>query len=131
MVRKSRDPLDRYLRAMREAAALWAYRAAYEARYFARTGRHQEVYAFWSEKDDARATRRRLLEYREWLAAAKRAGRYTGGTALRRVLPDGSTEPWDVRDAGEPLPSGAVAPAPGLELARRLFPRWWPRPRVR
>ena len=60
---------------------------------YAVTGQ-QQVYALVSEKDDAATTWHRLARYQAFLAQAKAAGRYDGAIDLKRVLPDGRTEPW-------------------------------------
>jgi hypothetical protein len=90
---KLRDPINRYLRATRLNARALTMRAAQEAAHFLATGQHQEIRGFFYEKDDERETRNRLTQYQQWLMAARRAGRYRGGTELRRVLASGRTEP--------------------------------------
>ena len=98
--------IDRYLHVVRASAAWWTARAAAEARHFLQTGEHQRLADWVAEKDDAAVTRHRLARYQEWLVAARRAGRYDGGTRLKRILPDGSSEPW-----GPPaLPAAGAAP---------------------
>ena len=104
----SDDPINRYIRTTRAFGLLLRRRAAQEARFFQRTGEHQGIDAFFHEKDDELETQYRLARYQDSLRAARRAGRYVGGTTLRRVLPDGTTEPWVA-----PLP-----PAPAKPPAR-------------
>ena len=91
---KPANAIDCYLYLMRESAAWWTARATAEARHFMRTGEHQRIGEWVGEKDDGAVTRRRLARYQEWLAAARVAGRYRGGTRLMRVLPDGSRVAW-------------------------------------
>ena len=80
---------------MRAYAAAKDRLAVEEARLFLRTGQHQRAVSFFQVlEDDNRVTARRLLAYQGHLQSAKRASRYDGGTKLRRVLPDGTTEPW-------------------------------------
>ncbi len=95
---KAARPIDRYLRNMRAYAAATDRLAVEEARLFLQTGQHQRPVSFFQVlEDDNRVTARRLLAYQGYLQSAKRAGRYDGGTRLRRVLSDGTTEPWAPR----------------------------------
>lgn len=113
----SAGAIDRYLHVVRASAAWWTARAAAEARHFMQTGEHQRLADWVAEKDDAAVTRHRLARYQEWLVAARRAGRYHGGTRLKRVLPDGAGEPW-----GPPAPlEGAADPG---RFTRALVALW-------
>lgn len=114
---KSAGAVDRYLNVVRASAAWWTARAAAEARHFMQTGEHQRLADWVTEKDDAAVTRHRLARYQEWLVTARRAGRYQGGTRLKRILPDGASEPW-----GPPAPSDGEAD-PG-RLGRALLAAW-------
>jgi hypothetical protein len=109
--------INRYLSVMRASAAWWTARAAAEARHFLETGEHQRLGEWVAEKDDADVTRRRLARYQAWLVAARRAGRYQGGTKLKRVLPDGTGVPWGSPALPEPRPTSG-------RLARSLAAFW-------
>ena len=112
---KDTDAIDRYIARMRTYARAATRLAAREAEFFRQTREHQPVTAFFHERHDAVRTARRLLAYQGYLWEARRVGRYHGGTRLRRVLPDGGTEPW--------APTEAVARDPDARLMRRLWPR--------
>jgi hypothetical protein len=88
------DAIGRYLAYMRVYADALTRKAEREARQHAATGEQQEISAFFHVRDDAQDTQARLERYVQRLRAARRAGRYAGGTTLRRVLPDGTTAPW-------------------------------------
>ena len=88
--RESIGPIGRYLEDMRRYALLATLRAEEEAHLFARTGQHQEIDAFFHVRNDERTTSLRLAQYEGQLRAARLAGRYKGGTVLRRVLPGGT-----------------------------------------
>ncbi len=88
------DAITRYVRAMAQYDAAVRRVVAREAASYVATGQQQQLYALVGEKDDAAATWHRLARYQAFLGHAKAAGRYDGATDLKRVLPDGRTEPW-------------------------------------
>ena len=96
-MRASGDAISRYVRAMAQYEAAVRRVVAREAAHYMVTGQQQQLYALVAEKDDAAATWHRLARYQAFLAQAKAAGRYDGATDLKRVLPDGKTEPWNPR----------------------------------
>ncbi len=110
---KSADAIDRYIAKTRMYARAAARLAAQEAQFYGDTGEYQRVTAFFHERDDAARTARRLLGYQAYLWEARQAGRYHGGTRLRRVLPDGTTEPWESPEA--------TSTAGRARLVRRLW----------
>ncbi len=95
-MKASGDAISRYVRAMAQYDAAVRRVVAREAAHYMATGQ-QQLYALVGEKDDAAATWHRLARYQAFLAQAKAAGRYGGATDLKRVLPDGRTEPWNPR----------------------------------
>ena len=107
--------IDRYIARSRAYARASTRHAAQEAAYFAQTGDYQRLVAFFHLWDDATTTSHRLRRYQSYLAEARQAGRYDGGTTLRRLLPDGTTEPWEA-------PETAVS-EPAARLVRRLWLR--------
>jgi hypothetical protein len=88
------DAIGRYLDYMRVYAEALTRKAEREARQNAVTGEHQELDALFHVRDDSEDTRTRLEQYARRLRLARSVGRYVGGTTLRRLLPDGTTEPW-------------------------------------
>jgi hypothetical protein len=79
---------------MRTYAEALTRKAEREAKQNAETGEHQELDALFHIRNDEQDTQTRLETYAKRLRAAKRAGRYTGDTTLRRVQSDGTLEPW-------------------------------------
>ena len=105
------EPIGRYLDYMRVYAAALTRKAEREARLHEATGAHQELDALFHVRDDTQDTDIRLEHYAQRLRAARREGRYTGGTRLMRILPDGTTEPWTPSGTtfGSSSPGGAGA----------------------
>jgi hypothetical protein len=124
--REPRDPISSYLFEMRRYAVYMTLRSEAEARTFQRTGEHQEIDELAFYRDDDRTTRLRLECYQQWLRAASLEGRYSGGTTLKRFLPDGSTEPWQpqepVSDEPEFLVVEVTAPASAPEAESHPTP---------
>ena len=91
--------IDRYLARMAAYARSCTRHATLEAEYYAETGDHQLLVTIGHLCDDDATTTQRLRRYQTYLGEARRAGQYLGGTRLRRVLPDGNTEPWESPEA--------------------------------
>ncbi len=105
---KRRDPITRYLYVMQRAATAWTARAEREAQQFAQTGEHQQIHQLFDVRDDERRTALLLARYEGWLRLAQREGRYTGSTVLKRMLADGSSEPWSAWN--QPTAAGGGTP---------------------
>ncbi len=95
------DAIGRYLDYMRVYAEALTRKSEREARQNEATGDHQELDALYHVRDDTEDTQIRLEQYAQRLRAARRAGRYSGGTVLLRVQPDGSTRPWSPGGHGD------------------------------